>query len=75
MQAYAHAYALGKTMENQMVPNSINTEKIVLLFGSEFSWHPCSVPREQRNLRMLCFVKKILERIKDVDFLRWKGWQ
>ena len=28
----------------------------VLFFGSEFSGHPCSVAREQRHLRMLCFV-------------------
>ena len=28
----------------------------VLFFGSEFSGHLFSVAREQRNLRMLCFV-------------------
>ena len=50
----------------------VNTLKnFVLFFGSEFSGHPCSVALcEQRNIRMLCFVKKGLERIKFVDRLQ-----
>ena len=35
---------------------NINQDIQVVFLGSEFSGHPCSVARDQRNLRMLCFV-------------------
>ena len=53
----------------------LNGFSFILFFGPEFSGHPCSVAlREQCDIRMLCLVKKVLERIKDVDRL-WRLWR
>ena len=55
--------------------SGLNGFSSILFFGPEFSGHPCSVTlREQCNIRMLCFVKKVPKRIKDVDRL-WRLWR